>query len=54
MTITGKPKPSGGGGYGSEHIKNYAQKNGITDPTELAIQNYGTDGSRVWKFPIRN
>ncbi len=34
-----KPKISSGGGgvYGSEHIKNYAQKNGITDPTELAM-----------------
>jgi putative chitinase len=34
-----KPKISSGGGgvYGSEHIKNYAQKNGFTDPTELAM-----------------
>ena len=27
----------GGSEYGSEHIKTYAQNNGITDPTELAM-----------------
>ena len=32
-----KPTPSSSSVYGSAHLKDYAMKNGITDPTELAM-----------------
>ena len=35
-SVTGKKKATKGS-YGSAHLKSYAMKNGITDPTELAM-----------------
>ena len=35
-SVTGKKKATKGS-YGSDHLKSYAMKNGITDPTELAM-----------------